>query len=145
MIAMKCHNQEALKGEGDQRPSGDGEAMGSLLIYAGCKVVQISICLRKIDSMILFFQIYIFEEPNFEGDFIEYTGPTIMPDPKYQFGVSHQSLVWLEKHQANKKNDDRKKERKKNNKCSSGLADRTTIRCFVLGPTSGPASRFFLK
>ena len=43
----------------------------------------------------LFFQIYIFEEPNFEGDFIEYTGPTIMPDPKYQFGVSHQSLAWL--------------------------------------------------
>ena len=89
----------------------------------------------------LLFQIYIFEEPNFEGDFIEYTGPTIMPDPKYQFGVSHQSLVWLEKHQANKKNDDRKKD----NKCSSGLADRTTIRCSVLGPTSGPASRFFLK
>ena len=43
----------------------------------------------------LSFQIYIFEEPNFEGDFIEYTGPTIMPDPKYQFGVSHQSLAWL--------------------------------------------------
>ena len=43
----------------------------------------------------LFFQIYIFEEPNFEGDFIEYTGPAIMPDPKYQFGVSHQNLVWL--------------------------------------------------
>ena len=92
---MKCHNQEALKGEGDQRPSGDGEAMGSLLIYAGCKVVQILICLRKKDSMILFFQIYIFEEPNFEGDFIEYTGPTIMPDPKYQFGVSYQRWAWL--------------------------------------------------
>ena len=43
----------------------------------------------------LSFQIYIFEEPNFEGDFIEYTGPTIMPNPKYQFGVSHQSLAWL--------------------------------------------------
>ena len=94
MIAMKCHNQEALKGEGDQRPSGDGEAMGSLLIYAGCKVVQILTCLTNKNSMILFFQIYIFEEPNFEGDFIEYTGPTIMPDPKYQFGVSQQSLVW---------------------------------------------------
>ena len=68
-----------------------------------------------------------------------------MPDPKYQFGVSHQSLVWLEKHQANKKMMIEKKERKKDNKCSSGLADRTTIRCSVPGPTSGPASRFFLK
>ena len=86
MIAMQCHNQEALKGEGDQRPSGDGEAMGSLLIYAGCKVVQI---LTRLIPWFSLFQIYIFEEPNFEGDFIEYTGPTIMPDPKYQFGVSH--------------------------------------------------------
>jgi len=66
-LACNGNFKEALKGEGDQRPSGDGEAMGSLLIYAGCKI-------------------YIFEEPNFEGDFIEYTGPTIMPDPKYQFG-----------------------------------------------------------
>ena len=118
---MKCHNQEALKGEGDQRPSGDGEAMGSLLIYAGCKVVQILICLRKKDSMILFFQIYIFEEPNFEGDFIEYTGPTIMPDPKYQFGVSHQSLVWLEKHQADKKMMIEKKKEKKTTNVLVGL------------------------
>ena len=52
---MKCHNQEALKGEGDQRPSGDGEAMGSLLIYAGCKVVQILTRLTNKYSMILFF------------------------------------------------------------------------------------------
>merc|ERR1719462_494232 len=66
-LACNGNFKEALKGEGDMRPSGDGEPMGSLLIYPGCKI-------------------YIFEEPNFEGDFIEYTGPTIMPDPKYQFG-----------------------------------------------------------
>merc|ERR1719283_476921 len=53
-LACNGNFREALKGEGDQHPSGDGEAMGSLLIYAGCKI-------------------YIFEEPNFEGDFIEYT------------------------------------------------------------------------
>ena len=30
--------QEALSMEGDEHPSGDGEPMGSLLIYPGCKV-----------------------------------------------------------------------------------------------------------
>jgi len=66
---LSCNGdfKEALKGEGDMRPSGDGEPMGSLLIYPGCKV-------------------YLFEEPNFEGDFVEYTGPAVMPDPKYIFG-----------------------------------------------------------
>ena len=33
-------------------------------------------------------QIYLFEEPSFEGEFVEYTGPAVMPDPKYLFGVS---------------------------------------------------------
>ena len=41
VIVLKCCPQEALKGEGDMRPSGDGEPMGSLLIYPGCKVVVI--------------------------------------------------------------------------------------------------------
>ena len=41
--------------EGDEHPSGDGEPMGSLLIYAGCKVVQNLTRLTNKDSMILFF------------------------------------------------------------------------------------------
>jgi len=66
-LACNGNFKEALKGEGDMRPSGDGEPMGSLLIYPGCKI-------------------YLFEEPNFEGDFVEYTGPAVMSDPKYLFG-----------------------------------------------------------
>jgi len=66
-LACNGNFKEALKGEGDMRPSGDGEPMGSLLIYPGCKI-------------------YLFEEPNFEGEFVEYTGPAVMPDPKYIFG-----------------------------------------------------------
>merc|ERR1711971_392782 len=66
---LSCNGnfKEALKGEGDMRPSGDGEPMGSLLIYPGCKL-------------------YLFEEPNFEGEFVEYLGPAVVPDPKYIFG-----------------------------------------------------------
>jgi hypothetical protein len=66
-LACKGSFKEALKDEEDLRPSGDGEPMGSLLIYPGCKI-------------------YMFEEPNFEGDFVEYTGPAVMPDPKHIFG-----------------------------------------------------------
>jgi hypothetical protein len=66
-LACKGTFKEALKDQEDLHPSGDGEPMGSLLIYPGCKI-------------------YMFEEPNFEGDFVEYTGPAIMSDPKYIFG-----------------------------------------------------------
>lgn len=31
--------QEALGTDEDERPAGDGEPMGSLLIYPGCKVI----------------------------------------------------------------------------------------------------------
>ena len=34
--------QEALGTDEDERPAGDGEPMGSLLIYPGCKVVIFS-------------------------------------------------------------------------------------------------------
>ena len=44
-----------------------------------------------------------------------------MPDPKYQFGVSHQSLVWLEKHQADKKMMIEKKKEKKTTNVLVGL------------------------
>ena len=39
-------------------------------------------------------QVYLYEEPNYEGDFVEYTGPAVMSDPDYIFGVS-QSTFWL--------------------------------------------------
>jgi len=66
-LACKGNMKEALKDEGDLRPSGDGEPMGSLLIYPGCKI-------------------YVYEEPDFEGEFKEYTGPAIMSNPHYEFG-----------------------------------------------------------
>ena len=72
------------------RPSGDGEPMGSLLIYPGCKVVlndNDEEGLNDYDDNTFSAQVYLFEEPNFEGDFVEYTGPAVMPDPKYIFGV----------------------------------------------------------
>ena len=73
------------------RPSGDGEPMGSLLIYPGCKVIIVAMIIRIKMVMLTkssLSQIYLFEEPNFEGEFVEYTGPAVMPDPKYIFGVS---------------------------------------------------------
>ena len=90
VIVLKWCPQEALKGEGDMRPSGDGEPMGSLLIYPGCKVVlndNDEEGLNDYDDDTFSAQVYLFEEPNFEGDFVEYTGPAVMPDPKYIFGV----------------------------------------------------------
>merc|ERR1711936_809357 len=66
-LACKGNMKEALKDEGDLHPSGDGEPIGSLLIYPGCKI-------------------YVFEEPDFEGEFKEYTGPAIMSNPHYEFG-----------------------------------------------------------
>ena len=94
---LKCENQEALKGEGDMRPSGDGEPMGSLLIYPGCKVIIVAMIIRIKMVMLTkssLSQIYLFEEPNFEGEFVEYTGPAVMPDPKYLFGVSSFLYLW---------------------------------------------------
>ena len=73
------------------RPSGDGEPVGSLLIYPGCKVIIVAMIIRIKMVMLTkssLSQIYLFEEPNFEGEFVEYTGPAVMPDPKYIFGVS---------------------------------------------------------
>ena len=95
VIVLKCCPQEALKGEGDMRPSGDGEPMGSLLIYPGCKVVlndNDEEGLNDYDDNTFSAQVYLFEEPNFEGDFVEYTGPAVMPDPKYIFGVSQSTI-----------------------------------------------------
>jgi len=66
-LSCKGQFKEALSMEGDEHPSGDGEPMGSLLIYPGCKV-------------------YLFEEPGYEGEFVEYTGPAVMSHPKYLFG-----------------------------------------------------------
>merc|ERR1719452_224632 len=66
-LACKGTFKEALGTDEDERPAGDGEPMGSLLIYPGCKV-------------------YLFEEPGFEGEYVEYTGPAVMPHPKYLFG-----------------------------------------------------------
>ena len=77
------------------RPSGDGEPMGSLLIYPGCKVVlndNDEEGLNDYDDNTFSAQVYLFEEPNFEGDFVEYTGPAVMPDPKYIFGVSQSTI-----------------------------------------------------
>ena len=90
-----------MKGEGDMRPSGDGEPMGSLLIYPGCKVIMVAMVIRIKTVMLTMLnitfslsQIYLFEEPNFEGEFVEYTGPAVMPDPKYIFGVSSCLYLW---------------------------------------------------
>ena len=86
-----------MKGEGDMRPSGDGEPMGSLLIYPGCKVIIVAMIIRMKMVMLTklsLSQIYLFEEPNFEGEFVEYTGPAVMPDPKYLFGVSSCLYLW---------------------------------------------------
>ena len=79
------------------RPSGDGEPMGSLLIYPGCKVIIVAMIIRIKMVMLTkssLSQIYLFEEPNFEGEFVEYTGPAVMPDPKYLFGVSSCLYLW---------------------------------------------------
>ena len=119
------------------RPSGDGEPMGSLLIYPGCKVVlndNDEEGLNDYDDNTFSAQVYLFEEPNFEGDFVEYTGPAVMPDPKYIFGVS-QSTIFP----------------KKCKKCGistcshSGLVVPETTLSFALALISGLANRFEIR
>ena len=55
---LKCENQEALKGEGDMRPSGDGEPMGSLLIYPGCKVIMVAMVIGMKMVMLTKFSLF---------------------------------------------------------------------------------------
>ena len=137
VIVLKCCPQEALKGEGDMRPSGDGEPMGSLLIYPGCKVVlndNDEEGLNDYDDNTFSAQVYLFEEPNFEGDFVEYTGPAVMPDPKYIFGVSQSTIFPM-----------------KCKKCGistcshSGLVVPETTLSFALALISGLANRFEIR
>lgn len=65
-LACNGDFKEPDSGDGDMNPRGDGEPMGSIMIYPGCKV-------------------YLFEKPDYEGDFVEYTGPAVMPKPDYLF------------------------------------------------------------